>query len=162
MIYHRNKCYEKGTIFWYRVKGQVFGAIVIEIQDDSESIPLYLVLISEKLSGIPVHISEVLNAKSFTLAWFDTYSLLSPLRIHIIDKIEIIGNYHNTFGLFIESNGAVVCKNIGQSETWKHSFSSYSFPEESMQNVLVSRLGISINPGTPNDKNDQGTVSRER
>ena len=145
MSTHHYDFLKKGCVFWYRIKGQVYGAIIIEIQKYSENDLLYLVLISERLERIPVHIDEVLKAKSYTLAWFDHYCLLHPLRIHVFEKIDIRNNFYNKFGLSIEPNGDFYCRNVGQMETWKHTFSSYSFLNESMNHILYFRLKQSGN-----------------
>ena len=131
----------KGTVFWYKYKKQVFGAVIIEIQNDIENNPIYLVLLSEQLDTIPTDINAILNTKNYTLAWFSEYFLLLPSRIHIVDRIDIKGNYHNKFGLSIGSDGVYCCRNVGQIVTWRHQFSSYSFPNESIREVLSSRFG---------------------
>lgn len=48
----------KGTCFWYREKGQIFGAVLLEIQKD-----YHLIALTEKLDSIP-KTSEVILAYS--------------------------------------------------------------------------------------------------
>ena len=127
---------KKGTVFWYRVKNLLFGAIVIEVQNDSDNNLYFLILISEQLCCVPTDINVILDTKSYTLAWFDEYSLLVPARVHIVDNISINGNYYNKFGILIKTDGTFLCNNNGQLATWKHEFSSYSFHNEQMREVL--------------------------
>ena len=138
----KNSTYKKGVCFWYRIKKRIFGAVIIDIQLDSEANPLYLILISEELREMPKQINDVLSKKSYTLAWFDELSLLPPIRIHILGVLQITKEYRNMFGLSI-THGAFICTNIGQAATWKHDYCALSFHGERISDVLRVRLKYS-------------------
>ena len=126
---------KKGDCFWYKIKGKIYGVIVLETQMCSDNSPEFLILISEALSSIPVSIDELLEKKSYTAAWFDRLSILAPTRMHYLGHIEIPICFINQYGLKCE-NDLYSCTNVGQSATWKHEFQSLSFHGETLSDVL--------------------------
>lgn len=120
----------KGTCFWYREKGQIFGAVLLEIQKD-----YHLIALTEKLDSIPKTSEVILASPIYTLAWFSPIDLLSKKRMHVIQQIHIQKNYLNRFGLHTDEK-TVTNTNCGQRSTWSHSFRSLLLPNCSISDVL--------------------------
>ena len=115
----------KGVCFWYRHRGNIYSATVVEKQENA--LNYYLIAISEKMDFVPQTISHVLASPVYTVAWFGDVDLLSPRRIHIVGEVSVFTNYKNKFGLKIEANRSVCITNCGQTSTWAHSFRQISF-----------------------------------
>lgn len=112
------KAYSIGSVFWYRMAGKLYGAVVLDHQNDTQE---YFIGISEAVipKGKSPTADEILEAKPYTAAWFDSKSLLSPIRIHVIGKTEVNGSYANRGGRF-NSEEKYVNKNTGMRYTWSH------------------------------------------
>ncbi|MBE6990004.1 MAG: hypothetical protein E7426_04580 [Ruminococcaceae bacterium] len=126
--------YKTGNVYWYKQGGLVFGAIVLDYQDEIES---FLVAISETISNkkTPL-ICDVLNSQVYTLAWFDLRSMKNPNRIHYIGKVSVEGTYAGRSGLIYRDDGSIIIKNCGQRFTWAHKFRSYRLKDTLMKEVL--------------------------
>ena len=126
---------EKGDVFWYRSSGDLYGAVILDVQQED-----YLVAISERLETIPTQIDTVLKAQLYTVAWCSCVELLSSKRMHVIACINIEEDFSNRAGLgkvFID--GELIkweCYNCGQSSTWKHCFRSLTLHDTFVFEVL--------------------------
>ena len=128
--------YYPGTVLWYRSKGKVYGAIVLDYQELSNE---YLVAISEEILVDCKRVTSdtVLTADLYTLAWFPAISMLPASRLHITDRTEVVGDFSNRAGRFYDGETLII-KNCGQAKTWKHEFYAARIPETKMNEVLVS------------------------
>lgn len=125
---------QKGTIFWYKSKGNIYGAVVLEVVRDND--PYYLIAISEGLGGIPVHSLEITQAQVFTVAWFGTENLLNAKRMHILEVIDIKRNYQGRYGLRLGDDRSFSLTNCGQSFTWSHAYRAISFHDRTIKDFL--------------------------
>lgn len=125
---------QKGTCFWYRHRGNIYTAVVLEVK--RSSINYYLIAISEKLISIPHSIANVLEVPVFTVAWFGDVDLLAPKRIHIIEEVSITRNFQNKYGIRIDAGRSVCITNCGQNQTWSHAFRQIKFDNATMQDFL--------------------------
>lgn len=119
---------QKGTCFWYKHRGKIYGAVVVE--ELCTTIEYYLIAISEQVNSIPQTVSQMLSLPVYTVAWFGTFDLLSAKRIHCVGRINIYKNYQNKYGLVIEPNRLVRNTNCGQTYTWSHSYRQISFKDK--------------------------------
>lgn len=125
---------QKGTIFWYKSKGNIYGAVVLEVVRDND--PYYLIAISEGLGVVPVHSLEITQAQVFTVAWFGTENLLNAKRMHILEVIDIKKNYQGRYGLRLGDDKSVCLTNCGQSFTWSHAYRAISFHDRTIKDLL--------------------------
>lgn len=104
---------EKGLVFWYRKRGMVFGALVLEILPNGR----VLVALSDNLVSEPKAVDEVLNANAYTAAWFD--ELLPSNRVHKIGITEISESYNGRAGMY-STEILLYCENCGAESHWAH------------------------------------------
>ena len=122
----------KGTVFWYRVKSDIYGAIVLDIIKNH-----YLIALSDKLEKEPKDIKSILNAAVFSLSWF--MLLLPQQRMHIVGNIEITDNYNGHAGLYIDEKiNLDYCENNGFDEDWKHEIQRYAIPNTVIKDLLTA------------------------
>lgn len=107
-----------GEVFWYRMAGKLYGAIVLDYQKDTRE---YFIGITKEITpvGKEPTIDEVLKAQPYTAAWFDPTSLLNPLRMHSVGLVEVNGEYSNRGGRYKDEE-TYMNKNAGMKYTWKH------------------------------------------
>lgn len=126
---------KKGDVFWYRSSGDLYGAVILDVQQED-----YLIAISERLEVIPSQADGVLKAQLYTVAWFSCVELLSNNRMHVIACIDIEGNFSNRAGLGkVYVDGELIkreCYNCGQSSTWRHCFRSLTLHNAFVFEVL--------------------------
>lgn len=104
---------EEGLVFWYRRKGLIYGALVLEILSSGRM----LVALSDRLTSEPKTVDEVLDANVYTAAWFG--SLLPSNRVHKIGTVEISGSYNGRAGMY--ANAVLLyCENEGTEAHWNH------------------------------------------
>ena len=128
--------YTPGDVFYYRAQKKRYGGVFLFYQE-----PFYLIALSEEIT-VPVQcirVEDVLRSPLYTLAWFSDTELLAPRRIHRIGKVNVIGDFSNRAGLLIDGQGSVRLKNVGQSATWKHAFSSFTLRDTVIGDVLSTR-----------------------
>lgn len=131
---------QKGSCFWYKSAGHVYGAVVLEKQ----SIPdfaLYFIALTEELSSVPRKTEEILDAPVYTIAWFSSTELLNHKRMHLIGAVELEKDYKNKYGFQFGANGRLKISNYGQSETWKHTFRAFRVHEHTLRE-FVGRKGL--------------------
>jgi len=126
---------KKGDCFWYRSKGSVYGAIVMEVNGTEDNFLYYLILLSERLPGVPA-IEDVLSSVSYTAAWFAPEDLLPQKRMHFLGKAPVVNDYHNTLGLRDTPSGFYL-RNYGDKKTWNHEESLLYFHEETVREILA-------------------------
>lgn len=131
-----NKTTSKGDVFWYKVKKDTYGAIVLDVLGKHSK--YYLVAISEKIDDKKIDVNTIVSSPLYTVAWFSDVDMLSKRRIHICGTLNICDNYNNRAGFAYEENESVTIYNCGQSLTWKHQFRSFSFPSALLNYVLSS------------------------
>lgn len=117
---------QKGSCFWYKSVGAVYGSIVLEVQM-TERVAFYLVALSEKLQSIPKTVDEILSAPVYTIAWFSDLEMLNSRRVHLVGSVSIEQSYINKYGLLSKPDGMLRMSNCGQSATWKHTFLAMRF-----------------------------------
>ena len=125
---------QKGSCFWYRCRGNSYGAIVLETIKNTTN--YYLILVSERMNTVPKTISHILSTPVYTAAWFGEANLLNSKRTHIIGNTNISRNYKNKYGIKIESGKSAYITNCGQNRTWGHSFRQLSFDNMVMQDFV--------------------------
>ncbi|MBQ4562957.1 MAG: hypothetical protein IJA58_00590 [Lachnospiraceae bacterium] len=121
---------EKGEIFWYRSKGTIYGAMVLEKLSKRH----YLVVLSEALGKEPKTTEEILNAPIYTAVWFIT--LLPTKRIHCLGKESVEGQYNGRAGLYL-TESIDYCENFGYDRHWEHMTRSLVFPDMRVRDLLV-------------------------
>lgn len=112
------KAFSKGDCFWYRSKGKVYGALIVDIVHC-----YYLVGVSEAMNSFPEKVDDVLTCPIFTAAWFSDIEMLTNRRCHMIGSVLIQGDYNGYCGLYATDGGGVKISNVGQHKTWSHEFS---------------------------------------
>ena len=125
---------QKGSCFWYRYRGNLYGAVVLEIIKNTAN--YYLILVSERMDIVPQTVSQILAAPVYTAAWFGDANLLNSKRFHIIGKTNISRSYKNKYGMNIEPGESAYITNCGQDRTWSHSFRQLSFNNVVMQDFV--------------------------
>ena len=132
-----NSSVKKGNIYWYRIKGEKYGAIVL---DYNSKLGLFFIAISDELKCNDSPTVEcILNAKVYTASWFDHFSILGLNRLHKIGCYPLDENsYQHNTGLTILENGGFQITNVGQSHTWKHQYKGLTIRPESIMSDLLS------------------------
>ena len=130
LIYTR-QITSKGDVFWYKVKKNIYGAIVLDIIGTHSK--YYLVAISEKIDSKKIDVNTIVFSPLYTAAWFSNIDMLSKRRIHICGAINICDNYNNRAGFSYIENTSITNYNCGQNLTWKHQFRAFYLP-----NVLTN------------------------
>ena len=133
--------HNKGEIYWYSYKKRRYGFVVLEIVgniDDENSIPMYLIAISEELPSTEPKTEDVIKAPLYTLAWFSALDLLPPIRVHFLEQITITDSYLNRAGLWKEE-GKFYNRNVGGQSTWNHTYYSYRIPNTIIRDILTNR-----------------------
>ena len=120
----------KGDVFWYRLKGPVYGGIVLDVTPE-----YYFIALSEECSSIPQSTANILALPLYTAAWFSRIDLLPSRQIHKIGTVDITGSFQGRAGLVVSQQGMYL-KNCGQRDTWRHTFQSYRIPNCCMKDVL--------------------------
>lgn len=125
-----------GAAFWYRSGGSVYGAVIVDYQEDFGD---YLVAISEAIdpAKCPPDRSAVLDAPLYTVAWFSAPDMLPRRRLHHVGDVVPEGDFSDRAGRLV-SDGAYTLKNCGQPQTWKHEFRELRLPERRMKDALIS------------------------
>ena len=129
-----DKTISKGAVFWYKVKKDTYGAIVLDIIGTHSK--YYLVAISERIEDKKIDVNTILYSPLYTAAWFSDIDMLSKRRIHICGAINICDNYNNRAGFSYIENTSITNYNCGQNLTWKHQYRSLSFSSVSLNYVL--------------------------
>ncbi|MBR6568670.1 MAG: hypothetical protein IKK60_08475 [Clostridia bacterium] len=125
---------EKGSLFWYQSKSTIYGALVLEKIENGYHTE-YLIVLTQKLSKKPKISKEILEAEVYTFAWFS--ELLPTNRVHIIDQIEITGNYNGRAGIYVSDNISY-CENTGTDSTWSHNSSNIIFSSnKNVKDLLI-------------------------
>lgn len=120
---------EKGKIFWYRSKGKIYGALVLDIVNQNR----ILVALSEPLISAPKTVDEVLNAAVYTVAW--GAFLLPPKRTHELGIIPVQGSYNGRAGLFVNDHLSF-CENFMVDAVWAHERCGLHFCEKTIADLL--------------------------
>ena len=125
-----------GEAFWYRSGGSVYGAIIVDHQEDFGDC---LVAVSEAIdpAKCPLDRSAVLEAPLYTVAWFSAPDMLPRRRLHPVGEVVPEGDFSDRAGRLV-SDGTYTLKNCGQPQTWKHEFRELRLPERRMKDVLTS------------------------
>ena len=126
---------EKGDCFWYKHKKEIYGALVIEIQKDTEC-SYNLIVLTEQLNYEPKTAKEMIEAPIYTLAWFEDEDLLTERRMHFIDNVSINSSYKNRYGLKIQKERSIYLSNCGQLCTWLHRYRVFSFQNQLIRDFL--------------------------
>lgn len=120
----------KGTVFWYRAKSDIYGAIVLDVIKNH-----HLIALSDKLPTEPKDPESILNSSVFSLSWFGI--LLPQKRMHIVGNVEITDSYNGHAGLYInEIINLDYCENSGLDEDWSHEIQRYPILNKQIKNVL--------------------------
>ena len=120
----------KGTVFWYRVKSDIYGAIVLDVIKNN-----YLIALSDKLSTEPKNPESILNSSVFSLSWF--MLLLPQKRMHVVGNVEITDNYNGHAGLYVnETINLSYCENCGLDQDWRHEIQRYPIPDKQIKNIM--------------------------
>lgn len=122
----------KGTVFWYRYNKNIYGAIVLDVQNSS----FYLIAVSETLAHIPDTAKDVLSSRLYTVAWFSDVNLLPSKRMHLIASIKIEHDFNGRAGFKVEKSGSIKIYNCGQGYVWKHNDRNINFKNALMKDVL--------------------------
>lgn len=129
---------DKGSCFWYKSKGCIYGAVVLEIQGDENC--YYLIALSDELHTPPTTSTQVVVASLYTIAWFNDSGLLNKKRIHFLDNVDINTSFLNRYGLKSENGKSISITNCGQPYTWSHSYRAISFPDRSISDIIAHTL----------------------
>ena len=122
----------KGSVFWYRIKTDLYGAIVLDVMKSQ-----YLVALSDKLETEPKNPEAILNAPVFSLSWF--MLLLPQKRMHVVGNIEITDSYNGHAGLYVdETINLDYCENCGFDKDWSHEIRRYPMPDKRMKDILTA------------------------
>lgn len=119
----------KGMVFWYRSKGAVYGAVVLDVVSENG----ILVALSDALECEPKSVETVLNADVYTAAWF--FGLLSPKRVHEIGMVSVSADYNGRGGMY-HTDQFQYCDNFGMDQQWNHEKSVLSFPGMKILDLL--------------------------
>lgn len=122
---------EKGTIFWYRSKGSVYGALVLEKLNQKD----YLVVLTEALKEEPKLIEQILDVPVYTAAWFA--GLLPSKRIHCIGQVSVEGNYNGRAGMYC-TDTLYYCENCGYGPQWEHTARNLRFEALRVRDMLIA------------------------
>jgi len=117
----------KGDMFYYRIGGNTFGAVVLDVLHD-----YYLIALSEAISKTPVS-DDIMNSPLYTLAWFSDLELPNNRRIHFCSNIST-GDYNGRAGGCFSDKGIEI-KNYGNSDVWAHRDCSYGLKNAKMSFV---------------------------
>lgn len=104
---------EKGAVFWYRRKGTIYGAVILENLRGK----VWLAALTEALDREPETAEEILDAPVYTLSWFA--HLLPGQDVRSLGEIEIPVNYNGREGMYY-SKAVQHCDNAGIDGTWAH------------------------------------------
>lgn len=107
---------KKGDIFRYRCKKAIYGAVVLDIQNEQ----FYFIALTDELDRVPQNIEDVVSASFYTAAWFSDEELLPVRRLHYIGNIHIDDDYNGRAGFYREDNRSVKIYNCGQKCVWDH------------------------------------------
>ena len=121
----------EGMVFWYKSKGIIYGAMVLEILSNGSM----FVALSERISSVPKTADDVLDADVYTAARFD--ALLPSNRIHEIGSVEITDSYNGRAGMY-RSGVVHFCENLGRDLHWNHGKRDLSFDHLKMRDLLDS------------------------
>lgn len=120
----------KGAVFWYKSKGAIFGALVLDIISNGHT----LVALSNRLKTEPKSPEDVLDAQVFTAAWFD--ELLPVSRVHEIGSVTVSGSYNGRAGMY-HSDTVHFCENYGVDAHWNHEKRMLTFEGSLMRDLLA-------------------------
>ena len=122
----------KGTVFWYRVKSDIYGAIVLDVIKNH-----YLIALSDKLETEPKNPESILNSSVFSLSWFAI--LLPQKRMHVVGDVEITDSYNGHAGLYVnEIINLDYCENCGSDKDWRHEIKRYPIPDKQIKDILTA------------------------
>ena len=124
---------DKGSVFWYKSKNNIYGAIVLDVLGDISK--YYLIALSEKIENKAINENIILSSLLYTVAWFADIDLLPNRRVHLCGSINIGGDYNNRAGLELREK-IIINNNCGQQQTWKHLFRSFCLPNVNLKYVL--------------------------
>ncbi len=122
---------KKGMVFWYRSKGTVYGALILDVLGKNS----ILVALSDALESVPKSVETVLNANVYTASWFG--ALLPPKRVHEIGMIDISGNYNGRAGMY-HTDEVHFCENFGMDYQWDHERCALKCHDMKMRDLLNS------------------------
>lgn len=120
---------EKGKVFWYRSKNEIYGTLVLDIVNKNR----ILLALSEPLASVPRTINDVLDAAVYTAVW--AVSLLPSKRTHELGVIPIHGNYNGRAGLFVNEHMSF-CENLAVDAVWAHEMRGLSFEKKKIADLL--------------------------
>lgn len=103
----------RGMVFWYRSKGAVYGAVVLDVLGMNS----ILVALSVGLDAVPKSVEAVLAADAYTASWFG--SLLPEKRVHEIGSVDLAGSYNGRAGMY-QTETVHFCENFGMDYQWEH------------------------------------------
>ncbi len=126
-----------GEMFWYRIKGTVYGALVLDVQND-----YYLIVLSDALHAKKSYTqNDILETRVYTVAWFADIELLQRRFCHKVAKFDINDDYNMRYGLNIYRENGVVCEitctNHGQRKTWRHEYRCLRWQDKKMKDFLT-------------------------
>lgn len=122
---------ERGEVFWYRSRGRVFGAVVLEnIRDE-----VYFVALSQELPREPRTIDAVLDAEIYDAIWFG--HLLPEKRLHRLGRAAVTGSYNGRGGLYY-SETVQFCESAGIEAEWEQNLMRWMYPNNTMRDLLDS------------------------
>ena len=138
----------KGTVFWYRVKSDIYGAIVLDVVKYH-----YLIALSDKLETEPKNPESILNSSVFSLSWFAI--LLPQKRMHVVGDVEITDSYNGHAGLYVnEIINLDYCENCGSDKDWRHEIKRYPIPDKQIKDILTA-------DSVPSDVKHDDILSRD-
>ena len=120
---------EEGMVFWYRSKGALYGALVLEIMSNGDM----LVALSESLSAAPKTPQAVLDSAVYTAAWF--CGLLPASRVHTLGLVEAAESYNGRAGMY-HTDIWLYCENEGTDTHWAHEGRRLTFDGLKMGDLL--------------------------
>ena len=124
---------ERGEVMWYRSRGRVFGAVVLEnIRDE-----VYFVALSQELPREPKTMDAVLDAQIYDATWFG--SLLPEKRLHRLGRVAVTGSYNGRGGLYY-SETVQFCESAGIEAEWEQNLLRRMYPDNVMRDLLDSAL----------------------
>lgn len=133
ILVENNAKINKGDVFWYKSKNNVYGAVVLDVLGKSSK--YYLLALSEKIEEKAINENIILSSCLYTVAWFSDIDLLPNRRVHMCGSINIIDDYNNRAGFVLQEN-LIINNNCGQHQTWKHLFRSLYLPNVNLKYVL--------------------------
>ena len=131
-IFPINTSLNKGDVFWYKVKKEIYGAVVLDVVSK-----WYCIAVSEKLDDINISTAAILSSPLYTVSWFSDVELLTKRRTHICGNIDIPHSYNNRAGFILRDDGSLKINNYGQSQTWKHEFRSFYLANSLLSDFLT-------------------------